>query len=134
VILFPIFGIQTIFRDPETGKVHHGALSSGDEAALGLQSYQEVLSTSEVVPAGPEVDLVNRGRQTLDSGNRTVANDFQWEVSVVRSSQVNAFCLPGGKIVGLSEYWPAAQVSRSGHSAGARDGPRHPFITVRSVS
>jgi len=108
VILFQYLGSNK-FRDPETGKVHRGALSSGEEAALGLQSYREVLSTSDVVPSGPEVDLVNRVAGRLIPATGTVANDFQWQVSVVRSSQVNAFCLPGGKIVVYTGILPAAQ-------------------------
>jgi predicted Zn-dependent protease len=35
--------------------------------------------------------------------------DFRWEVSVVRSDQVNAFCLPGGKIVVYTGILPVAQ-------------------------
>jgi len=108
VILFQYLSSNK-FRDPETGKVHRGALSSGQEAALGLQSYQEVLSTSETVSSGPEVDLVNRVAKRLIPATGAVANDFQWEVTVVRSPQVNAFCLPGGKIVVYTGILPAAQ-------------------------
>lgn len=98
VIIFQYFG-STKFRNPETGKVSRGALNTSDEAVLGLQSYREVLSTSEVVGSGPELDLVTRVAKRLIPATGAVANDFQWEVSVVRSSQANAFCLPGGKIV-----------------------------------
>jgi predicted Zn-dependent protease len=108
VILFQYLGSNK-FRDPETGKVHRGALSSGDEATLGLQSYQEVLSTSDVVSSGPDVDLVTRVARRLIPATGDVANDFQWEVSVVRSPQVNAFCLPGGKIVVYTGIIPLAQ-------------------------
>jgi predicted Zn-dependent protease len=84
-------------------------LSAQQEQALGLQSYQEVLSQSEVVSSGPDHDLVVRVARRLAPGTGEAAQDFQWEVSLVRSSQVNAFCLPGGKIVVYTGILPYTQ-------------------------
>jgi predicted Zn-dependent protease len=85
--------------NPETGRTTRVALSSEQEDQLGLQSYSEVLSQSEVVPSGPEHDLVVRVAQRLAAATGAAAKDFKWQVNLVRSPQVNAFCLPGGKIV-----------------------------------
>lgn len=38
-----------VFRGGETGKSVRVALSTGQEQALGLQSYQEVLAQSEII-------------------------------------------------------------------------------------
>ncbi len=108
LIIFQYFS-STKFRNPETGKVSRGALDSSDEAVLGLQSYREVLSSSDVVASGPEADLVNRVAKRLIPATGVVANDFQWEVSVVRSTQANAFCLPGGKIVVYTGILPSTK-------------------------
>jgi len=35
--------------------------------------------------------------------------DFDWQVSLIRSSQINAFCLPGGKIVVYTGILPITQ-------------------------
>ena len=40
--------------NPKTGRATRVALSSEQEDQLGLQSYREVLSESEVVPGGSE--------------------------------------------------------------------------------
>jgi metalloendopeptidase OMA1, mitochondrial len=85
--------------NPETGRAARVALSSEQEEALGLQSYQEVLSQAQVINSGPEYELVRRVAQKLAPVTGEAAKDFKWEVSVVQSSQANAFCLPGGKIV-----------------------------------
>ncbi len=108
VMLFQYLGSDKV-KNPETGETHRAALNSRDEAALGLQSYQEVLATSDVVKSGPEVDLVTRVAKRLVPATGPVAQDFQWEVSVVRSAQVNAFCLPGGKIVVYTGIIPVAE-------------------------
>ncbi len=88
------------------------------EAALGMQAYDQVLRQSEVVDGGPVVDAVKRVAERLiaAAGRRDVAEytglqvpKFQWQASVVRSNEINAFCLPGGKIVVYTGILPVAQ-------------------------
>jgi predicted Zn-dependent protease len=98
VMAFKYFNAEKI-QSPLTGKTVRVGLSEQQEQALGLQSYQEVLSQSDVVRSGPDHDLVMRVARRLEPVTGDAAKDFQWEVSLVRSQQVNAFCLPGGKIV-----------------------------------
>src|ERR1700730_5145037 len=96
------------FTNPETGRKSHVGMSTQQEAALGLQSYQQVLSQSQTVNSGPELDMVQRVVKRLASATGTAGKDFDWRVSLVRSSQVNAFCLPGGKIVVYTGILPVA--------------------------
>src|SRR3954464_4491696 len=77
--------------NPETGRTARVALSSEQEDQLGLQSYREVLSQAEVVPAGPEHEMVARVAERL--ARATGNADFQWQVNLVRSAEANAFCL-----------------------------------------
>src|SRR2546425_11868164 len=81
--------------NPETGRTTRVALSSEQEEQLGLQSYSEVLSQSDIVPRGPEHDEVVRVAQRLATAVGSAAKDFKWQVNLVRSPEVNAFCLPG---------------------------------------
>ena len=85
------------FVNPEICRVAHVALSEGQEAALGLQSYREVLSQSDVLQSGPEVELVTAVARRLAAATGTAGQKFEWQVSVVRDNQANAFCLPGGR-------------------------------------
>ncbi len=98
VVAFQYFSSEK-FVNPETGKAAHVALNSDQEAALGWQSYQEVLASSRVVKAGPEVEMVQRVARRLAAATGPAGARFDWQVSVVDEPQVNAFCLPGGKIV-----------------------------------
>src|ERR1700712_4326242 len=84
------------FVNPETGKKSHVGLSTQQETALGLQSYQEVLKQSQTIDSGPELEMVKRVAKRLEDATGPAAKDFQWQVSLVRSEQVNAFCFPGG--------------------------------------
>ena len=59
--------------NPETGRRTRVALSSEQEEQLGLQSYSEVLSQSDVVSSGPEHDLVVRVARRLAGATGTAA-------------------------------------------------------------
>lgn len=97
------------YVNPETGRAARVALSEGQEAALGLQSYQDVLSQSDVVTSGPEVELVQKVMRRLEAATGEAGKNMQWQVSVVSSPQINAFCLPGGKMVVYTGILPVAQ-------------------------
>jgi metalloendopeptidase OMA1, mitochondrial len=96
------------FVNPETGRKTHVGLSTQQEAALGLQSYQQIISQEHTIGSGPEWDMVQHVVQRLIGASGTSGKDFDWQVSLVQSDQVNAFCLPGGKIVAYTGILPVA--------------------------
>lgn len=98
VVAWQYFGSEK-FTNPETGQVARVALSESQEQRLGLQTYQQVLSESKVIPSGPQAELVRRVAGRLAAVTGDAARKFQWSVSLVDNPQINAFCLPGGKIV-----------------------------------
>ena len=97
-VVFQFLGAER-FTNPETGRTERVAMSAPQEEALGLQAYREVLSSAETVPNGPEADMVRRVAERIAAQTGPSASAFKWQVSLVKSPQINAFCLPGGKIV-----------------------------------
>jgi predicted Zn-dependent protease len=97
------------FVNPETGRASHVGMSTREEALLGLQGYEQVLAQSESIDSGPELEMVRRVASRLASATGKVSGDFDWQVSLIRSPQVNAFCLPGGKIVVYTGILPVTQ-------------------------
>jgi predicted Zn-dependent protease len=97
------------FVNPETGRASHVGMSTREEALLGLQGYEQVLAQSESIDSGPELEMVRRVASRLASATGKVSGDFDWQVSLIRSPQVNAFCLPGGKIVVYTGILPITQ-------------------------
>lgn len=107
-----------------TGRSQLIDTTPAQEAALGLQSYREILSQSQVVTSGPLPDQV-RGiaqrlidaapkvedylAETQNTPKDTDWSSFQWNVSVIQSDQINAFCLPGGKIAVYTGIVPVAE-------------------------
>jgi len=92
--------------NPLTGKIARVGLSSEQEEVLGLQSYQEVLSQSDIITSGSEYEVVVRVAERLARATGDAAENFKWQVSLVRDQQANAFCLPGGKIVVFTGILP----------------------------
>ena len=134
VILFQFLGAER-FKNPETGQVERVAFSEEQEETLGMQAYQEVLSTAEVVESGPQAELVRRVAERIARQTGPSAANFNWQVSLVNNPQVNAFCLPGGKIVVYTGILPIAQTEAGlatviGHEvahATARHGAQRVF-------
>ena len=96
-------------KDNEAGRTARYALDPKQEQALGLQSYQQILSQVDTVERGPEFELVSGVAQRLAGATGEAARTFDWRVSVVRDAQINAFCLPGGKIVVYTGILPVAK-------------------------
>ena len=106
--LFQYFGAEKV-TNPETGRSVRVAMSTEQEQALGLQSYREVLAQSDVVSSGPDRDLVERVARRLAQAVGSAGEGFDWQVSLIRSPQINAFCLPGGKIAVYTGILPVAR-------------------------
>ncbi|HYT95581.1 MAG TPA: M48 family metallopeptidase [Gemmataceae bacterium] len=94
-------------------------MSPEQEYNLGAQAFREVLRKSDVVSGGPVVNVVQRVGGRLASAAEDpelrklfrVRGDarFGWEFKVVESTQVNAFCLPGGKVVVYTGILPVCR-------------------------
>lgn len=92
---------------PVTGRRQLLLLSEDEEASLGLKSYQEVLAT-EKLSADPAANAL-----VQQVGARIAAatgKGYAWEFKVVdKPDVVNAFCLPGGKVVVYSGIFRVSQ-------------------------
>lgn len=85
-------------------------VSPAQELQLGKQAYQQILSQSQVVnPRDPLPRTVGQIGDRLAHAAKhpslvqalrlTSDRRFEWEYHVVVDRQINAFCLPGGKVV-----------------------------------
>lgn len=113
--------------DPTTGEkvLIDKSLSIEDEEALGLQAFQEILAQEPTV--SPDAEIARDIREVaqrliakvepveaaLAAENNLapqhISRGFEWDVQVIESDQVNAFCLPGGKMAVYTGLVPVAQ-------------------------
>lgn len=89
---------------PDTDRRQVLLLSPQDEVRLGLQAFEQVRDELDLMESGPEKDQVERiGGRIVDAASGRLQDrgfdSLEWEFHVVDDEQVNAFVLPGGKIV-----------------------------------
>jgi metalloendopeptidase OMA1, mitochondrial len=86
---------------PVTGREQRVAISEEDQEELGEQAYADILSQEapQVVENGDVVEMVERIGADIAEAVGDDDPGFEWEFTVVDEPTLNAFCLPGGKVV-----------------------------------
>lgn len=91
---------------PETGRRQLNLVSDGEMNTMGEQAYKEMLSKSKISQK-PQLnsEIVNIGKRIAAATDVS----YDWEFSVIDENQVNAFCLPGGKVAVYTALIPVAK-------------------------
>jgi predicted Zn-dependent protease len=94
-------------KTPYTNRSQMIFMSSQEELALGERSYKQALSKAKVVNNTYDSRRVKSiGAKIAAAANRP---DFKWEFNLVEDKAMNAFCLPGGKVVVYTGILKAAR-------------------------
>jgi predicted Zn-dependent protease len=102
---------------PVTGRRQLSLIPESQMNAMALQAYSQFLTQNRPL-ANDQAAMVKRigGRvqaalvQLLREKNSLAAIDgFQWEYNLVESKDVNAWCMPGGKVVVYTGLLPVTQ-------------------------
>ncbi len=94
-------------KTPYTNRSQMIFMSQEEELALGEKSYEEALSTAKVITGTKDANRVKTiGERIAKVANRS---DFTWEFNLVEDKALNAFCLPGGKVVVYTGILTAAR-------------------------
>ncbi len=109
VLYFAYYYFSNQEEVPLTGRTQLVDLSREQEVALGLQSYQEILASADVVRSGEELNTVRDIGRRLVQAAADIDPGFDWEFNVIRSDQANAFALPGGKTAVYTGILPIAE-------------------------
>ena len=111
-------GCGTTNTVPITGRKTHLLVSDAEILSLSSQQYQEYMKTSRVSTNQTNTAMVKRVGQRLatavetylqNHGYASELQNLQWEFNLVAGNEVNAFCMPGGKIVVYEGMLPVTQ-------------------------
>lgn len=103
---------------PVTGRKHSLLVDDQQVLSLSTQQYSDFMKTAPLSKNTANTALVKRVGQKLATAvetylrNNGYANELQnfaWEFNLVQSKDVNAFCMPGGKIVVYEGILPVTQ-------------------------
>ena len=119
--LIVTFGIITFFlscaTNPFTGKKTMALVPNDQLFPTAFAQYDQFLSENKVVKGTKDAEMITRVGQRIAvaaerwlnaNGYQGYLNDYKWEYNLVDDKTVNAWCMPGGKIVFYTGILPIA--------------------------
>lgn len=104
---------------PITGRRQVNLIPESQMTSMSLTEYKDFLSKNPPAPASdPNAAMVKRIGARISSavetylkqnGQASRVQEFNWEFNLVNSKEVNAWCMPGGKVVVYSGLLPVTQ-------------------------
>lgn len=103
---------------PITGRKHSLLVDDQQVLSLSTQQYSDFMKSSKPSTNQANTQMVKRVGQRLATAVETYLKyngyaaelqNFAWEFNLVQNTQVNAFCMPGGKIVVYEGLLPVSQ-------------------------
>lgn len=103
---------------PITGRKQNLIVSDEQVLSLSTQQYQQYMASAKKSTNAANTAMVQRVGKNLANavvsylnanGLGTEVSQYQWEFNLVQDQQVNAFCMPGGKIVVYEGLLPVTQ-------------------------
>lgn len=111
ILLFGIFILSfsiSCKKVPYTNRTQLALLPESMIVEMGLTNYNEFIRNNKLSTDEQNVQMIKRVGQRISAAaeefmrkNNMTADlkNFKWEFNLVESNQVNAWCMPGGKIV-----------------------------------
>ena len=103
---------------PITGRKQTISVSDADMLSLSSQEYSKFMASAKASTNSTNTAMVKRVGQKLatavenylrQNGMAADLANYKWEFNLVADQQVNAFCMPGGKIVVYEGLLPVTQ-------------------------
>lgn len=102
-------------ENPFTGKSTLALVSNSQILPSAFQQYNQFLSENKVITGTADARRVENIGSKIKvaaekwlsaNGKSDYLNDYRWEYKLVENKEVNAWCMPGGKIVVYSGILP----------------------------
>ena len=103
---------------PITGRTQNLMVSDDQVLSLSFQEYSDYMKTAKASTNSTNTALVKRVGQNIakavesyltQNGMAEDVKTYSWEFNLVQDNQVNAWCMPGGKIVVYEGLLPVTQ-------------------------
>ena len=103
---------------PITGRKQLSLVSKGEMQSMSYQQYGEFLKTNKLSTDKQSTDLVRRVGTRIQKAVESYfaekkmtdqLSGYKWEFNLVESKEVNAWCMPGGKVVVYSGILPVTK-------------------------
>ncbi len=117
VVFGLIIFILSCATNPFTGKKTMALVPNSQLFPTAFQQYNQFLSENKVVKGTSDSQMITRVGQRIAvaaerwldaNGHQGYLKDYKWEYKLVNDKTVNAWCMPGGKIVFYTGILPIA--------------------------
>ncbi len=118
VVVIVALIIDSCSTVPIIGRKQLHLLPESQMLSLSLTNYKSFLDTTEVIKTGKDYEMVKSAGMKISrsvikflsqNNLKESAANFAWEYNLVKEDQVNAWCMPGGKVVFYSGIMPICQ-------------------------
>lgn len=118
VIISTLAACGTTSTVPVTGRKHNLLVTDEQVLSLSSQEYSKYMQSAKLSTNTANTAMVKRVGQRLatavetylkNNGMASEIKNFAWEFNLVQDKAVNAFCMPGGKIVVYEGLLPVTQ-------------------------
>jgi len=118
IVIATLFLFQTCSSVPLTGRSQLNMIPSSEMLTMSFQQYDQFLKESKVITNTAEVSMVKQtGAKIQNAVERYMSENklsdrlkgYNWDFNLVEDDQVNAWCMPGGKVVVYTGILPVTQ-------------------------
>lgn len=122
IVLSTVIAISLVAcsKNPITGRSQAKLVPESELRSMATTEYQQFLSENKVISSSSnrDAEMVTRVGQRItkavqefyaQNGRAQDLEGYQWEYKLVDSKEVNAWCMPGGKIVVYTGLLPITQ-------------------------
>lgn len=121
LIIIGVFLLTGCTENKVTGRKQLKLLPESQLQSMALQEYNSFLRSSKVIPVSSSnnnAEMVQRVGNRIakaittyyaNEGKSNVLEGFKWEFNLVDDNQINAWCMPGGKVVVYTGLLPVTK-------------------------
>ncbi len=122
ILMALLFSAGFLFQECSTveitGRKQLNLIPESEMISMSLTQYGDFLKEHKLSDNKAEVAMVQRVGKNIaaaveeyfrEKGMSNRLKDYQWEFNLVESPEVNAWCMPGGKVVVYTGLLPVAQ-------------------------
>jgi predicted Zn-dependent protease len=124
-----LFSCSTV---PITGRKQLDLVPDSEMLSMSLTQYNEFLESHQISRDQEKVDMVKRVGNRIEEAVEQYFNergmggrlkDYQWEFNLIESEEVNAWCMPGARVVVYNGILPVTRTEAGlavvmGHEIG----------------
>ncbi|MBK6913706.1 MAG: M48 family metallopeptidase [Ignavibacteriales bacterium] len=105
LLAFTLYHCSTV---PITGRSQLSLIPASEMNSMSFQQYDQFLQENKLSQSKSDIDMVKRVGANIQKAVETYFKQnnlskelagYQWEFNLIESKEINAWCMPGGKVV-----------------------------------